>query len=71
MTTMMTTGPTPLTLDPCPICGRLAPLSDARESGVTFLEPVCGRCRATVLVSASMNSFDVAYARAAANGWAD
>jgi hypothetical protein len=57
--------------DTCPGCDKTVTVSD-RPSGTTrFTEPVCEDCREEALREAEMDSFDVAYERARANGWAD
>ena len=58
-------------LETCPRCNRRAVLSDASERSVLFDEPLCDKCRETVIRDLSMDSFDIMYERARANGWAD
>ena len=58
-------------VETCPRCKRRAVLSDASERSIIFDEPLCAKCRASVIHDLSMDSFDVAYERARANGWAD
>lgn len=56
----------------CPACQlRVPAVSDHREQGVMFREPICADCRTKVIRELSMNAFDVAYERARVNGWED
>jgi endogenous inhibitor of DNA gyrase (YacG/DUF329 family) len=58
-------------VDECPSCGKVALLSEERIGAVSFTEPICGTCREKELVQWQMDSFDIAYERARANGWPD
>ena len=55
----------------CPACDKRGVLSDERIGAITFTEPVCEACRSKVERELSMDSFDVAYERERARGWAD
>jgi hypothetical protein len=57
--------------DTCPRCGKFDVLDDEMEAGVRFLEPLCYKCREIELARSQMDSFDIAYERARANGWED
>jgi len=59
------------TLEQCPLCKEQEVLSDAPEQGFTFTEALCHRCRSHAIEDGKMDSFDRAYRRATANGWAD
>ncbi len=62
-------------VESCPRCNRIADLSDVPEEGVTFTEAICDDCREEAirayLLCYKMDSFDIAYERARANGWED
>jgi hypothetical protein len=55
----------------CPMCLKMAFLSDAPQSGVTFEEPVCEECREQAIKELSMDSFDREYERQRGRGWED
>jgi len=61
----------PANYDRCPGCKKPARLSDRPEGRIIFTEPVCDKCRARAVRESEMTSFDHAYERAIANGWAD
>ena len=58
-------------LETCPSCYRRAVLSDETERSVIFEEAICEKCRQEAIKELYMDSFDIAYERARANGWAD
>ena len=63
--------PVTVLTDECPRCGELAILSDDRDSGFEFTEPLCEECREKLIRWGQMDSFDIEYERARANGWED
>jgi len=60
-----------IVVDTCPACQEDKVLSDTPEGNVQFTEALCFDCREQAVQESQMDSFDVAYARASANGWAD
>lgn len=55
----------------CPQCDKRAVLSDKRIGAISFTEAVCEACRSDIEQELSMDSFDIAYERERARGWAD